>query len=282
MPTEDELELIADLYWDTPLEEIADELDVSVSTISRWKQKHLNLPYKSEWNRVEYQHGQPMDRILYHLHYDALLPTTDISEALDISRATLAEWFEKTGVEKRSQSEAERVKNQKMSDEERREQTEAAREKHREKYGDGGYVEVLWDKNPEQMKEQAESVAGLGAEARDENGMRGQTGPDHPRWKGGRCLRDCLRKMMGDVSWDEVRIRVRERANHECEMCGRRQSERGLDVHHIVPLVCGGTNDEELLMALCRSCHQRVERYSEQIFGLGSGVLFEEGTCDRR
>lgn len=280
MPTEDELELIADRYWDTSLKEIADELDVSVSTISRWKGEFLDLPYKSEWNRVEHYHGQPMRRILYHLHHDALLPTTDISEALGISRGTLAEWFEEAGVEKRSYSEAEKVKNQKRSEEKRREQTEAAREKHREKYGDGGYISVLWDEQPERMKEHVGSVAGLGAEARDENGMRGKTGSDHPRWRGGRSLLDGLRKMMGEESWDTIRARVRERSNHECEMCGRRQPERGLDVHHIVPLVCGGTNDRELLMAMCRSCHQRVERYSEQIYGLGMSMLFEEGTRD--
>ena len=30
-------------------------------------------------------------------------------------------------------------------------------------------------------------------------------------------------------------------------------------VHHIIPLKDGGTNDDDNLMALCRSCHDAIE-----------------------
>jgi len=44
-----------------------------------------------------------------------------------------------------------------------------------------------------------------------------------------------------------------------CEHCN---SERRLtaaeEVHHILPLANGGTNDERNLMALCKSCHSKI------------------------
>ena len=44
-----------------------------------------------------------------------------------------------------------------------------------------------------------------------------------------------------------------------CELCkseGRLTSAE--EVHHILPLASGGTNDEGNLMALCKSCHSRI------------------------
>jgi len=44
-----------------------------------------------------------------------------------------------------------------------------------------------------------------------------------------------------------------------CEQC---KSEGRLtaaeEVHHILPLADGGTNDESNLMALCKSCHSKI------------------------
>ena len=44
-----------------------------------------------------------------------------------------------------------------------------------------------------------------------------------------------------------------------CEQC---KSEGRLtaaeEVHHILPLANGGTNDEDNLMALCKSCHSKI------------------------
>ena len=44
-----------------------------------------------------------------------------------------------------------------------------------------------------------------------------------------------------------------------CEQCkceGRLTAAE--EVHHVVPLTNGGTNDEGNLMALCKSCHSRI------------------------
>ena len=41
-----------------------------------------------------------------------------------------------------------------------------------------------------------------------------------------------------------------------CEVCG----EPMKDVHHIIPVKDGGTNDEDNLICLCRSCHQKAHK----------------------
>ena len=56
------------------------------------------------------------------------------------------------------------------------------------------------------------------------------------------------------------KLRARFLLQHPlCEQCG---SEGRLtpaeEVHHILPLASGGTNDEGNLMALCKSCHSRI------------------------
>jgi len=56
------------------------------------------------------------------------------------------------------------------------------------------------------------------------------------------------------------RIRARFLLRHPlCEQC---KSEGRLtaaeEVHHILPLADGGTNDESNLMALCKSCHSKI------------------------
>lgn len=39
---------------------------------------------------------------------------------------------------------------------------------------------------------------------------------------------------------------------NKCELCG---SSRQLELHHIVPRVCGGDNSEENLILICKRCH---------------------------
>ena len=58
------------------------------------------------------------------------------------------------------------------------------------------------------------------------------------------------------------RIRSRYAAAHPlCEMCARDGRLTPVEeVHHILPVTKGGTNDESNLMSLCRSCHNKVHR----------------------
>lgn len=44
-----------------------------------------------------------------------------------------------------------------------------------------------------------------------------------------------------------------------CELCmGEGRYTKAEEVHHILPLSHGGTNAEENLQALCKSCHSRI------------------------
>ncbi|WP_425433354.1 HNH endonuclease [Haloarcula salinisoli] len=88
-----------------------------------------------------------------------------------------------------------------------------------------------------------------------------QTGQDHPNWKGGRHLRNIVVKQLHGPSWTTIR---EEHVSSECQNCGidESQFDRGLDLHHIVPIQAGGTNQGYNLITLCRSCHKKAESYT--------------------
>lgn len=45
-----------------------------------------------------------------------------------------------------------------------------------------------------------------------------------------------------------------------CELCG---DKRNLEVHHIIPVVCGGSDDVSNLVVVCGRCHARLTPKSE-------------------
>lgn len=60
--------------------------------------------------------------------------------------------------------------------------------------------------------------------------------------------------------WKALRESIRER-DKTCRVCGKTPEENGeaLQVNHLVPFRFGGTNRPENLVALCESCHHRVD-----------------------
>lgn len=113
------------VYWEHGYDELSERFDCSKSTLVRAR-KHAGLPKKTDYNKVESTHGVSLERVLYHLHHDAEMSTPEMADALDISRGTLAEWFQREGVPKRSRSEAEKLKWDNMDEEQREKQVEAA------------------------------------------------------------------------------------------------------------------------------------------------------------
>lgn len=94
--------------------------------------------------------------------------------------------------------------------------------------------------------------------------MEMPSGPDHWSW------RETPEHRPNGDEWDDLRERIRERDGYECSMCGVEESDmdRELDVHHLNrvrdaddPRAAANANDSELV-ALCRSCHRRAERYA--------------------
>ena len=73
-----------------------------------------------------------------------------------------------------------------------------------------------------------------------------------------RYLRDPDTNKRYGRAWKKLRARFLL-LHPLCEQCkceGRLTAAE--EVHHILPLANGGTNDEGNLMALCKSCHSRI------------------------
>jgi len=86
----------------------------------------------------------------------------------------------------------------------------------------------------------------------------------HPNWEGGNSGINAVRHLLSDVSWQETAREARKSDGYVCRMCGEFANGRALDVHHIVPVSTGGTNEEWNLITLCQSCHRKAERYIEK------------------
>lgn len=56
-----------------------------------------------------------------------------------------------------------------------------------------------------------------------------------------------------------VRDKVLVEVHHQCVRCFSDAPE--VDIHHIVPVAKGGTNEEENLVVLCPTCHRLAHRY---------------------
>lgn len=60
------------------------------------------------------------------------------------------------------------------------------------------------------------------------------------------------RRGLSNKRWREIRLRVLERDEWQCQYCGDRED---LTCDHIVPLARGGGNEDENLTAACRRCN---------------------------
>lgn len=59
-----------------------------------------------------------------------------------------------------------------------------------------------------------------------------------------------------NVLTDKLRRDVKTRDNYQCSVCGK---TTGLEVHHIVKVKHGGTNEMDNLITLCSSCHRAID-----------------------
>lgn len=73
-----------------------------------------------------------------------------------------------------------------------------------------------------------------------------------------RFIRRPETKKFYNYQWRKLRERFLS-INPLCEMCKRQgRYTTATEVHHIKPLIEGGTNDFVNLMPLCKSCHSRI------------------------
>lgn len=57
--------------------------------------------------------------------------------------------------------------------------------------------------------------------------------------------------------WERLRVQVLARDECRCTQCGENWLNY-LEIHHIVPIGQGGTNDPSNLITLCRLCHAKL------------------------
>lgn len=91
-----------------------------------------------------------------------------------------------------------------------------------------------------------------------------QQGRDNPYWRGGRDFYTRVRANLSDESWRSIAAQARQKHGFECYKCGKSQEEhpKKLEVHHIIPVMDGGTNGLWNLIPLCSTCHKTVEWYT--------------------
>lgn len=97
--------------------------------------------------------------------------------------------------------------------------------------------------------------------------MEMPTGSDH--WS----YRENPNHRPAGKEWQDLRDRIRKRDGYECRLCGTAEPDmsRELDVHHLDRVRDADDPrhavelDDSRLVALCRSCHRRVERFAPLI-----------------
>ena len=90
---------------------------------------------------------------------------------------------------------------------------------------------------------------------------------------------DHRRKTREPVS-GTVRYEVLSRARFRCELCGIMDSDKALEVDHIVPKNLGGADDISNYQALCYTCNaQKRDRDSTDFRGLNESYEYREEKC---
>ena len=57
--------------------------------------------------------------------------------------------------------------------------------------------------------------------------------------------------------------KIRKTMKQECCICG---CHYRLELHHMIPLGIGGTNDERNCIILCRTCHEKANKYFKFLY----------------
>ena len=89
------------------------------------------------------------------------------------------------------------------------------------------------------------------------------SGSDSPHWNGGASdIYYSIKSNLMGKGWQTISEKYREE-HDECEICGEQGNDTiSLHVHHIIPIVSGGTNGKWNLVVLCPKHHSIVENYT--------------------
>jgi len=95
------------------------------------------------------------------------------------------------------------------------------------------------------------------------------TGDKHPNWNGGSSFFPYCNKFN-----DNLKVRIRERDNHTCQLCGAKENGRKLDVHHVH---YDKENCEPDLVCLCMRCNLKVNNNRDYYEGFFIELLKSRG-----
>ena len=69
------------------------------------------------------------------------------------------------------------------------------------------------------------------------------------------------------VTWPQgLKQRLMRRQDNTCVYCGYRRTAASMDIDHIIPVVRGGSNNEDNLQVICRPCNQRKGLQTDEEF----------------
>lgn len=108
------------------------------------------------------------------------------------------------------------------------------------------------------------------------------------------CSHSCATKHQHSLQGNQlkdgesVRSRVLQRDNYTCQRCrtkvnsGHRKSQRGAEVHHLIPRAASGPDVMVNLVTLCRGCHMEAHRVMSKIHESNPELLEElrDVICD--
>lgn len=183
--------------------------------------------HDEEWLRDKYQEER--------------LSTREIAELSGCTAPTIQDWLDRHGIEKRSKSEAAKIRAEKYPH-----TTQAGAEALKE-HGVNSWE--YWDEEEREAFRERLSKERQG----DDNPMADVTGEDHHNYK----ENPTPQRFYQSARWRDTRQEVLNRDNHECQACG---ATRELDVHHIQPVSAGGPRFElNNLVTLCDAHHKEWE-----------------------
>lgn len=262
-------EKLYELYWVKGLSkhQIAKVLQISSSKVWRLMKK-FNIKSRSISEArmlMLYNEGRiPKKETLESLYWQRGLSIPEIAKELNISPNTVLKWMKVYNIPRRTISEATR-KPKKWTEEGLKRLKEihegatpwwiekglpnpAKLKIVREKISRANKGKTPWNKGIPRSEEERRKMSEAQRRIKNHPG-RFRSGPQHPRWKGGRY------PYYGE-DWFQKRRQTLERDNYRCKICG---STKKLHVHHIIPRRLGGNNELSNLITLCAACHERLE-----------------------
>lgn len=217
--------------------------------------------------RIERKYGVPAGWLAEALYWYIGYSLNNTADILAVSYDVVEVLLEDNGCGHRNCSEATRYRWQSMSSDERSQLLGPAHDKTRRLTEKGENPLVNWTMDNKDVLAESAPVENLwhNNPKYDRPPASELTGQESPNWRGGKSIYDAVKQLLPGHRWQQISHETIE-AVGKCEWCGTNSSEcYRLDAHHIVPILCGGTNQPWNLMCLCRSCHSTAERYTRKL-----------------